>query len=339
MWLVVSTNRVLYEPVRSWGYWLRIEISWRVSATAVVRVVAALHAVLVPIVNGGRADVGELEDEPEVGLPDIATAARREPLRVVRTELIGPGLLHVDGNVRAGAEQPAVERALVDRGGVAMIIHATDPLRHWLGEAVVVHDSVPFRALIEPGRGVTPVLAEDVGIGVDGFHRRAHLLRNLVVGGIAAAVAARIERLRKIQTPAVDVVGRGEVGLHDRRGAAVDLVAHRRAARTVIELRHAAEAEEGGVGVGPRLEGVVTVVGARLRLVGALVGASEGAVELLVEPAVAVAAVVEDAVEDDVALRTVGAAVDVAAQLLHGGIRAEGGVDGVIVRCVVLVCG
>ena len=133
-----------------------------------------------------------------------------------------------------------------------------------------------------------------------------------MVGGVAAAAAARIERLRKIQPPAIDVVGRREVGLHDRRGAAVDLVAHRRAAGAVIELRHAAEAEEVGVGVGPRLEGVVTVIGARLRLVGALVGAGDVVVELLLEPAVAVAAVVEHAVEDDVALRTVGAAVNVA---------------------------
>src|SRR6185437_13062011 len=110
---------------------------------------------------------------------------------------------------------------------------------------------------------------------------------DLVVGGIAAAVAAGIERLREIQAPAVDAVRRGEIGLDDRRGAAVDLVAHRRAARAVIEFRHAAEAEEIGVRAGPRLEGVVAVIGARLRLVGTLERTGEGAVELLLEPAVA----------------------------------------------------
>src|SRR5581483_4850357 len=133
-----------------------------VEGAAVVRIVAALLAVLVAIVDGRRADVGELEDQPEVGVPYVAAAARRKALRVVRAELIGPSLLHVDRNVRAGPDQPAVERALVDRAGVAVIVDAAHPLRDRLGEAVVVHDVVPLRAVTEPGIGVTPELAEDV---------------------------------------------------------------------------------------------------------------------------------------------------------------------------------
>src|SRR6185437_3280748 len=310
-----------------------------VEGAAVVRVVAALLAVLVPVVNRGCPDIGELEDEPEVSIPYIAATPGREALRIVRAELIGPGLLHVDRNVRAGADQPAVERALVDRGAVAVIVHAAHPLRHRLGEAVVVHDVVPLRAVIEPGRGVTPVLAEDVGAGVDGMHRRAQLLRDLMVGGIAAAVAARIERLRKIQAPAIDGVGRGEVGLHDRRRAPVDLVAYRRAARAVIQFGHAAEAEEIGVRAGPGLEGVVPVVRARLRLVRALVGAGDVVVELLLKPAVAVAAVIEHAIEDDVALRAVGALVYVGYQRLQSRAGAEGWIDLVVVLSVILVDG
>ena len=189
-----------------------------------VRVLAALHAQLVAIVDDGRSQVGELEEACRVHHAQVAARTRTDALRVVAAQKRPQHLLRALGIEHGGAIEGAVKLGRAD--------FMTAKAAPDVAAEHIVHGRIEHVAHGEPLAAVIPAFRHHQAVGVDLAHH-----------GFELPPEIRPHLRAHIQPPAVHMAFFEPVASHGQEILRAVLVLQ-------VQLGHVAPVAEGVVSIG-----------------------------------------------------------------------------------------